>query len=56
MVANGSIPDAWEDDWETLADRESAEAPSRLAQETPLTKAERLARHAEANRKIWESA
>ncbi|KAJ4271833.1 hypothetical protein NW762_000539 [Fusarium torreyae] len=49
------IPDAWEDDWETQADR-SAKEPEQPAPQAPLTKAERLAQHAEQNRKLWESA
>ncbi|CAN8098734.1 unnamed protein product [Discula destructiva] len=51
-------PNAWDDDdWEAQADRalqdEGAEDAS--AQE-PQTKAERLAKHREAQRKIWEAA
>jgi hypothetical protein len=51
------VPDAWEDDWETQADNvaaaEEAESSETAA---PLTKAERLAKHAESNKKLWESA
>ncbi len=55
----GKVPDAWEDDdWEAQADRAAADG-ARDAPEEPavrLTKAERLAQHAELNRKLWESA
>jgi len=52
------LPDAWEDDWETAADKVDDERPPPApAQQTaPLSKAERLAKHQETNRKIWESA
>ncbi|KAF4983503.1 hypothetical protein FZEAL_1090 [Fusarium zealandicum] len=50
-----AIPDAWEDDWETQADRVEDE-PQQPAPKAPLTKAERLAQHAEENRKLWQSA
>ncbi|KAF4989391.1 hypothetical protein FDECE_14729 [Fusarium decemcellulare] len=49
------IPDAWEDDWETQADKVANE-PQQPAPQAALTKAERLAQHAEQNRKLWESA
>ncbi|KAF5025286.1 hypothetical protein F66182_2619 [Fusarium sp. NRRL 66182] len=49
------IPDAWEDDWETQADKAENE-PEQPAPQVPLSKAERLAQHAEQNRKLWESA
>lgn len=49
------VPDAWEDDWEAQADKVVNE-PEQSAPQAPLTKAERLAQHAEQNRKLWESA
>ncbi|RMJ10297.1 hypothetical protein CDV36_010083 [Fusarium kuroshium] len=49
------VPDAWEDDWEAQADKALNE-PEQSASQAPLTKAERLAQHAEQNRKLWESA
>jgi hypothetical protein len=49
------VPDAWEDDWETQADK-MANEPEQSATQAPLSKAERLAQHAEQNRKLWESA
>lgn len=61
MVKKTVVPDAWEDDWETQADsippEEQSQAPeASVSQTQPQTKEERLARHAESNRKIWESA
>ncbi|KAI1137882.1 hypothetical protein F5Y05DRAFT_64909 [Hypoxylon sp. FL0543] len=53
------VPDAWDDDdWEVQADRAVAEEePEPQPQPQPqLSRAERLAQHAESNRKLWESA
>ncbi|KAH8598809.1 hypothetical protein B0O99DRAFT_477372, partial [Bisporella sp. PMI_857] len=50
-------PDAWDDDWETQADKAAEEQPVEpVKEEVKITKAERLAKHAETNKKIWESA
>ncbi|OHE99514.1 hypothetical protein CORC01_05092 [Colletotrichum orchidophilum] len=59
MVNKGAVvPDAWEDDdWESAADKLDAQLTE--VQPEPqvlLTKAERLAQHAEQNRRLWESA
>lgn len=57
MSKKSTIPDAWDDDWEAQADRADAEAESAKAEnEVKVSKAERLAQHAETNKKIWESA
>lgn len=62
MGKQGDVPDAWEDDWETQADKikpDDGGAPLNPAQpptQAPQTKAERLAQHVEDNRKLWESA
>ncbi|KAI0598259.1 hypothetical protein F4775DRAFT_189317 [Biscogniauxia sp. FL1348] len=53
------VPDAWEDDdWEAQADKADATGTSEPATESQvkLSKKERLAQHAELNRKLWESA
>ncbi|KID90176.1 hypothetical protein MGU_02881 [Metarhizium guizhouense ARSEF 977] len=57
------IPDAWDDDWEAQADRRAVEDDENhqqggvsLQAAQPLTKAERITQHEEANRKMWESA
>jgi hypothetical protein len=50
------VPDAWDDDWETQADRAAKEEAAHPAPAPVLTKAERLAEHAESNRKLWQSA
>ena len=57
MVKKSSIPDAWEDDWESQADQsgEVAYGTARDA-EVKTTKAQRLAQHAADNQKIWNSA
>ncbi|KAI1180625.1 hypothetical protein F4777DRAFT_255360 [Nemania sp. FL0916] len=55
------VPDAWDDDdWEAKADRAATEqtGPDVEAEsDAPMmTKAQRLAQHAESNRKLWQSA
>jgi hypothetical protein len=55
-MANKNVPDAWEDDWETQADRSLQEEEDMPAPQAPKTKAERLAAHRELNRQIWEAA
>ena len=55
-MAKKPIPDAWDDDWEAQADAAEAEVENTKIEEVKITKAERLAQHAETNRKIWESA
>ncbi|RWA14606.1 hypothetical protein EKO27_g529 [Xylaria grammica] len=52
------VPDAWDDDdWEAKADRATAADTEPGAQSpVPMTKAERLAQHAESNKKLWQSA
>lgn len=51
MDKTSSIPDAWDDDWESQIDK-----LSNNEKVIKLTKAERLANHAETNKKIWKSA
>ncbi|TGO79908.1 hypothetical protein BELL_0020g00450 [Botrytis elliptica] len=53
-----SAPSAWDDDWESQADAWDAAPTSKKAveDEPKISKAERLAKHAETNKKIWESA
>lgn len=53
MGKNTAVPDAWDDEWEPQVDETQPEQPT---SQPPRTKAERLAHHAETNRKIWESA
>lgn len=60
-MGNGNkVPDAWDDDdWEAQADRAAKEVPPTPAAReppAPLSRAERLAKHAEEQRKLWESA
>ena len=57
MSNKATVPDAWDDDWESQADKADVEAEKAKAEEqVKVSKAERLARHAETNKKIWESA
>lgn len=48
-----SVKDAWDDDWEAAADNP---LPKREVKPDDLTRAERKARHAEANQKLWKTA
>ncbi|KAK0647716.1 hypothetical protein DIS24_g7450 [Lasiodiplodia hormozganensis] len=50
-----NVPDAWDDDWEAIADKQDA-APPEPQPPKKLTKAERRAQHAEFNRQLWEAA
>lgn len=54
MVKKNDVPDAWDDDWEPEAEKVQEEKEPELP--APMTRAERLAKHAETNKKIWESA
>lgn len=56
MKAAAEMPDAWDDDWEAQADSVSQQEAQPDPAPAPLTKAERLEQHAEANRKLWKSA
>jgi len=64
-----AVPDAWDDDWQNVVDVSQALTVPRLhtyiSQKTParpkaapvmLSRAERKAQHAEANRQLWEAA
>ncbi|KAI1276696.1 hypothetical protein F5Y07DRAFT_127058 [Xylaria sp. FL0933] len=52
------VPDAWDDDdWEAKADRAAAiDSEPEAESQASLSKAERLAQHAELNKKLWQSA
>lgn len=54
MGNKGPLPDAWDDDWEVQADKQDALREPEPAK--PLTQRQRLAQHAELNRKLWEEA
>lgn len=59
MSKKSVVPDAWDDDWESQADKADpavASATAKADEEVKVSKAERLAKHAETNRKLWESA
>lgn len=56
-MSNNKTPNAWDDDdWEAQADRAAKEEVADPSAEEQKTKAERLAEHREAQRKIWEAA
>jgi hypothetical protein len=57
MGKTTEVPDAWDDDWEAQADKaDTVPEPITVEQEVKVSKAERLARHAETNKKLWQSA
>lgn len=57
MSKKNAVPDAWEDDWESLADKQDAANESQEPpQPVKLSKAQIRAQHAEQNKKIWDSA
>ncbi|KAB5563626.1 hypothetical protein GE09DRAFT_789348 [Coniochaeta sp. 2T2.1] len=63
MVKGKNIPDAWDDDWESQADKlareeEEAASSSKGTSDEPvvMSKSERMAKHAEQQRKLWEAA
>ncbi|KAF4547855.1 Hypothetical protein D9617_35g090060 [Elsinoe fawcettii] len=47
------VPDAWDDDWVKSADKQPAAVANAPR---VLTKSQRRAEHAEANRKLWDAA
>ena len=57
MPKQANVHDAWDDDWQTAADRDVSPEPASCPAPAPrLTKKERLAQHAETNRKLWQTA
>jgi len=57
MNKKGPIPDAWDDDWESQADKADKEAEAaKVEEQVKVTKAQRLAMHTETNKKLWQSA
>jgi hypothetical protein len=57
MVKKAVVPDAWDDDWEPKVENGPEKASATAAEEqTKVSKAERLAKHAEMNKKLWQSA
>ncbi|KAI0453651.1 hypothetical protein F5B21DRAFT_277657 [Xylaria acuta] len=54
------VPDAWDDDdWQVKADQATAadlEPEPDVESQGQMTKAQRLAQHAESNKKLWQSA
>ncbi|KAF1984803.1 hypothetical protein K402DRAFT_335881 [Aulographum hederae CBS 113979] len=57
MSKTRAVPDAWDDDWEAVADKQENEPQNEeTVLPVKLTKAERRAQHAEFNKKLWETA
>ncbi|KAF2747290.1 hypothetical protein M011DRAFT_486573 [Sporormia fimetaria CBS 119925] len=56
MSKKTATPDAWDDDWESLADKADDNTADKVAEPVKLSKAEIKAKHAEAQRKLWKSA
>ncbi|KAI9844407.1 MAG: hypothetical protein M1837_005608 [Sclerophora amabilis] len=54
MSKQSLVPDAWDDDWVEEADRQHYAADTE--EKAKPSKSERLARHAELNKKLWASA
>lgn len=57
MSKAGGVPNAWDDDdWEAQADRIETKESQQAGPAQLLSRQERMQQHAEANRKLWESA
>ncbi|KAK7529087.1 uncharacterized protein IWZ02DRAFT_369887 [Phyllosticta citriasiana] len=54
--SKAKVPDAWDDDWEALADKEESAPTTAPPLSKKLTKAERRAQHAEFNKQLWQAA
>lgn len=57
-MGNSKVPDAWDDDWEIVADKASFQEPAQQpsSSQAAKSKAERLAEHRELNKQIWQEA
>lgn len=55
MAKKNQPSSAWDDDWESAADRAEEQA-AQEPEPVKVSKSERLALHAEQNRKLWQSA
>ncbi|KAK5167959.1 uncharacterized protein LTR77_006526 [Saxophila tyrrhenica] len=55
MSNKGAVPNAWDDDWETIADKAESQ-PSQSEPAPKLTKAQRNAQHREQQKQLWDSA
>ncbi|KAF1972984.1 hypothetical protein BU23DRAFT_421613, partial [Bimuria novae-zelandiae CBS 107.79] len=57
MPPKSALADAWEDDWETIADKQvEAEQKGEPAPKLKLSQKERRAQHAQMQRELWHSA
>ncbi|KAH0054001.1 hypothetical protein KCU60_g14652, partial [Aureobasidium melanogenum] len=48
------MPDAWDDDWDKVADTSAKSAP--VQPTVKLSRAERKAQHQEMNKQLWDAA
>ncbi|KAI9656881.1 MAG: hypothetical protein M1821_003520 [Bathelium mastoideum] len=55
MATNAAVPDAWDDDWESLADKQD-KRPSVPSEVVKTSKAERREQHAKENKQLWDFA
>ncbi|KZF26410.1 hypothetical protein L228DRAFT_235488 [Xylona heveae TC161] len=56
-MSKKAVPDAWDDDWENSADHEPVSSQPAVENSPQiLSKSQRLARHHEENRRLWNSA
>ncbi|RMZ69021.1 SUZ domain [Pyrenophora seminiperda CCB06] len=55
MAPKKTLADAWDDDWESLADKED-EKPAEDQPKPKLTNAQLKAQHAELNKQLWQAA
>ncbi|KAI5285219.1 hypothetical protein KEM55_000744, partial [Ascosphaera atra] len=60
MNPKSSIPDAWDDNWERIADKEEESSPTSPPPDKKpsgrIAKAQRRAAQAEFNRQLWAEA
>nr|OQO18733.1 hypothetical protein B0A51_11431 [Rachicladosporium sp. CCFEE 5018] len=55
MSTKGGLPDAWDDDWENLADKPEISDPAPEPAKK-LTKAQKRVQHQELQKQLWDSA
>ncbi|KAF2234637.1 hypothetical protein EV356DRAFT_532687 [Viridothelium virens] len=55
MASKNVVPDAWDDDWETIADKQDKKSTV-PTDGTRTTRAERREQHAKENRQLWDMA
>ncbi|TKA76519.1 hypothetical protein B0A49_02913 [Cryomyces minteri] len=56
MSKKSALPDAWDNDWESLADKPEPPVQQVAPEPFKLSKAERKAKHIQEQRKLWDAA